>query len=300
MDDSERQIPAEQRTGFLRELSDGYRGLRARVETTGPDGAARVVVDDAPFAGIEQGDDGLTIAFVGGMGFSVGADPAISTAAIAGDAGQVISFVGAGGQRTLLTIEGGPTLQEAIAAAEDDELTAVGGSAGAAGGSSAVPGARGADDADAGGLVSFGGSDDMGGVAAVGGPSVGDQDLSGAGAYDITDDVYGGPAAELQGGAAAHAGSGSETIDAGQSAITANEGAAVPGQSHLQPDVVDGGSGQGLLDRGIDPIEGSKLVPGTDPDDEMVEGEVGAQAEEDLSDLFGGTRTHERERRDDA
>ena len=44
----------------------------------------------------------------------------------------------------------------------------------------------------------------------------------------------------------------------------------------LGADVIDGGSGQGLLDTGIDPIEGSQLVPGTEGDFGVLEGHAGS------------------------
>lgn len=270
---SDEQIPPEEWGTFINELNDACRGLRARVEATPPGGSPRVVAADARFAGIVDDEDGLVIELAGGLSYNAGQPLAITNARTNGGPGQTVAFITDAGERTSLYLAGGAALSRAIGAAEDDSLTAVGGSAGAAGGSSAVPGARGAGDARAGGLVSFGTSDDMGGVAGVGGGSLGDRDLSGGGPYDITGDVYGGPTVELMGGAGSHAGPGSETPEAGQASLGAAHGSAGPDQSHARPDVIDGGSGQGVLDEGIDAIEGDKAVPGTDPDDGMVDDE---------------------------
>jgi hypothetical protein len=285
--DDELQIPPEQWGAFFEELNESCRGLRARVEAGALDGPTQVIAADSPFAGIIDGEDGIVIDLAGGLSYNTGLPRRVSSAATLAGPGQTVIFETSIGQRTILYLAGGASLSRAIGAAEDDTLTGVGGSAGAAGGSSAAPGARRGDDADAGGLVSFGGSDDMGGVAEIRGGSMGDRDLSGRGAYDITNDVYDGPSAALGGDAGSHAGSGSETAESGQASLTTIDGSSAPGQSHLHPDVIDGGQGQGLIDRGIDPIEGDKIVPGTDPDDGMVEGEVGPQAERDLTELFG-------------
>jgi hypothetical protein len=287
MADHDELIPPETWSDFIEDLNGTCRGLRARVEAGPAGGLSQVVAADAPFSGIIDSAEGLIIELAGGLSYNAGQPHNITSSGAAGALAQTVTFESGEGQRTMLYLAGGATRSRAIGAAEEGGVTAVGASAGAAGGSSAVPGARGRDDADAGGLVSFGGSDDMGGVAEVGGGSLGDRDLSGRGAYDITNDVYDGPVAEPFGDAGSHAGSGSESADTGHATLTTPEGGAAPGQSHLHPDVIDGGSGQGLLDTGIDPLEGDQVVPGTDPDDGMVEGEVGPQAERDLTELFG-------------
>ncbi|HMQ31722.1 MAG TPA: hypothetical protein PKD53_13430 [Chloroflexaceae bacterium] len=279
-------ISPENWGAFFEALNDEARGLRAWVEAAAQGGTPHLVASDAPFAGIIDSEEGIVIELAGGLSYNAGLPRAVRHTPAPGGRGQTIRFETSAGQLTLLHLAGGATLSRAIGAAEDDELTAVGGSAGAAGGSSAVPGGRGPDD-DAGGLVSFGRSDDMGGVASAPGGSLGDRDLSGGGAYDITDDVYDGPRPDLMGDGGSYAGSGSETPEVGHAALTTAQGNAAPGQSHLHPDVIDGGSGQGLSDTGIDPIEGGPVTPGTDDDDGMVEGEVGPQAERDLTELFG-------------
>lgn len=297
MTDKRELIPPEGWSDFFEELSTAGHGLRARVEAEEADGSTRVVVADTPFAGISRGEEGVMIDLAGGLSYSAGTVQSLSTEPTAGNLGQLVAFVAADGRRTVLYLTGGALLDRAVG---DDPLTAVGGSAGAAGGSSAVPSAQGREDADAGGLVTFGRSDDMGGVAPVGGGSTGDVDLSGAGPYDVTNDVYDGPSAALVDAAGTHAGSGSETPTAGAAAISTNQDSGAPGQKHLYPDVIDGGSGQGLIDTGIDPIEGDKVVPGTDPDDGMVEGEVGPQVERDLDDLGGRKRKRREPRKADA
>lgn len=284
------QIPPEEWNSFLDELNDTCRGLRARVEAAPANGPARVVAADSPFAGVVDDEDGLVIELAGGMSYSAGLPHSITSTVTNGGPGQTITFETSVGQRTILYLAGGATLSRAVGAAEDDRLTGVGGSAGASGGSSAVPSASGKEDASAGGLVSFGESDDMGGVAGVGGGSLGDRDLSGAGAYDITNDVYHGPSAALMDGAGSHAGSDSETLDVGQVPLTRAEASPATGQSHVPPDVIDGGSDQGVIDTGVDPIEGDQIVPANDTDDDMVEGAVGAQAEQDLDELSGKRR----------
>ncbi len=230
-------IPPEEWGAFFEALSDEARGLRAWVEAAAEGGAPQLVARDAPFAGIIDGAEGIVIELAGGLSYNAGLPRDVRRTLAPGGRGQTISFETSAGQRTLLHLAGGEDRSQAIGAIEGDDQAGVGGSAGAAGG-----------------LVSFGRSDDMGGVAEAPGGSLGDRDLSGRGAYDISGDVYDGPSPDL---------------------------------GRLPSGALDGGSGQGLIDTGIDPIEGGPAAPGADADDGMVEGEVGPQAERDLTELFG-------------
>jgi hypothetical protein len=169
----------------------------------------------------------------------------------------------------------------------------VGGSAGAAGGSVAGPAGTGGDAglSEADSSITFGSSDDMGGVASVGGGSIGEQDLSGRRSYDITDDVYG----DLGLDPDALADSQETSASVGQSSSGAGgayvRGAGATGHGGWSDaDVVDGGAGQGVIDQGIDPIEGAPINPANDATDSYVEGDVGAQAERDLDNLEGTRR----------
>src|SRR5690606_27390970 len=166
--------------------------------------------------------------------------------------------------------------------------TAVGGSAGAAGGSVAGPagaaGGGGVGERDGG--VSFGSSDDMGGVATVGGGSLGDQDLSGRRSYDITAAVYD----DFVPSRAAFDEEGETSVSAGGGGTGHGEadvrGAGATGStSRGEADVIGAGAGQGVIDRGIDPIEGAPIDPANDATDSYVQGDVGAQAERDLDQL---------------
>lgn len=282
-------IPTERWADFFEELSERWQGLRATVETWPAGGARRTVAGDEPFAGLTiDAEEGVLIDLGGGVSFSAGMLTRVRYEESLGGGGHTVTFEATDGTTTRLALDGGIPLSRAVAG---DDIAGVGGSSGAAGGSVAGIGGRTASGAaaaaDEAGLVNFGSSDDMGGVAAPQGGSMADRDLSGAGAYDITADVYDGPTPEAGGQAGSHAGPGSETAAAGQSSITDRRGTSAVGMTHLHPDVIDGGSGQGLIDTGIDPIEGGPVAPGTDDDDDMVEGEVGPQAERDLTELFG-------------
>jgi hypothetical protein len=282
--ESGKPIPAEEWQAFFDQISRESRGQRALVEARSSGREWRTVASDQPFDGFSVSDEeggAVVIELGGGLSYSAGVPSEIRVEPLAGDAGQSITIVQADGSTTALRLTG-PTRGSAADDAERGDLTGVGGSAGAAGGSVAGParGPGGRDDENS--LVSFGSSDDMGGVAGPPGGSLGDQDLSGQGSYDISADVYDAPVLDAEAGEGGHAGSGSETSASGAASISTAQGGAAVGQHHLHPDVIDGGSGQGLLDTGVDPIEGGPLVPGNDDDDNMVEGEVGAQAEGDL------------------
>lgn len=285
--ETSRSIPAEGWRAFFEELNRLYRGQRAVVEAQAAGREWRTVAGDEPFNGIAISDEeaGAAIIELGGLSYSAGVPQQVRVERAVGGQGQTITVVQADGSVTALHLAGGPLRSDPVGAADSD-LTAVGGSAGAAGGSVAE-GARpsgGRDTRDSsGGQISFGSSDDMGGVAAIPSGSLGDRDLSGRRRYDISADVYDGPALDPTTDAETHAGSGSETAASGAAPIsTVQGGGAAVGQHHLHPDVIDGGSGQGVLDSGVDPIAGGPLRPGTDDNDDMVEGEVGAQAEGDL------------------
>lgn len=142
---SDARVPRERWGAFLDELNDTCRGLRARIECAPVSGPSRVVAADSPFAGIVEGEEGLVIELAGGLSFAVGVPQSITNLETGGP-GQTITFETSSGQRTILALAGGATLSRAVGAAENDSLTAVGGSAGAAGGSSAASDVRGRGD----------------------------------------------------------------------------------------------------------------------------------------------------------
>jgi len=104
----------------------------------------------------------------------------------------------------------------------------------------------------------------LGGVHDISGGSLGDRDLSGR-----TDDTW----ADLQ-----------ETVDVDGSVGSGS----IAAEGNSDADIVDLGSNAGVIDSTGDPIGGTDdedaaMDEGTD----MVEGEVGAQAERDLTELLG-------------
>ena len=122
----------------------------------------------------------------------------------------------------------------------------------------------------------------LGGVRGMGGGSLGDRDLSGqpAGERDVLEEIA--DAGETVGPGSDVGASGAVSISGGDR--TTGTGFSFGGDV----DVADLGPGAGVIDTTRDPIGGiGGEDNGMDATDDMVEGEVGAQAERDLSKLLG-------------
>jgi hypothetical protein len=135
----------------------------------------------------------------------------------------------------------------------------------------------------------------LGGVRGVGGGSLGDRDLSERGRSELD------ALQDITDVADTRVGPGSDVGFTGAVAISGNDRASPVGNS-LGPDVdvADLGEGRGVIDTTRDPIGGTGDEDnGMDESDDMVAGEVGAQAERDLTDLLG-KRAHNRPDPDDA
>lgn len=310
-----REIPRGEWAAFFEGLSRDYAGADTTVELLSPDDQPQLLIFGQPLADI-GGDERVSIRLGGGAEHVVEHASGVTIFSEASGLGQVIEIQPAGGPPVRVTLaREGERAVGAIDPRERDVITDpgfVGGSAGAAGGSVAAGDGHGAAGVgeeygprighagsdgrpspgvgdDQGPRITFGSSDDMGGVASVGGGSLGDQDLSGRRSYDITDDVYGGGFEDLlddAGESGGRAGPGSETRFSGAASFSQAQGSNSAQIDHHKPDVIDGGGDQGVIDTTADPIEGSKLDPANDATDPYVEGEVGAQAERDLDDLM--------------
>lgn len=301
MTQSENQeIPREQWETFFAELTQRYRGQPMTMEVR-PDGveprpvAQNQRLDAISAAGSPEIE--LLIEFGGGQPHSLGAPERVSVGEAQNGDGQIVQIEVAGEPLIWLYLTGAPATPVSV-----EDTAPLGDSAGAAGGSQAAAGSHPGTDSVADtsdNLVSFGSSDDMGGVAEIAGGSLGDRDLSGRrAAYDITNDVYveGAPNTETAGddptampgsdtGAAAADGAsmGLGSADAGQTGIRGT-GTSDP-REFGGAKVLDGGSGQGVLDSTRDPIEGGPIAPGNDSDDGYVSGDVGSSEDRDIEDL---------------
>jgi hypothetical protein len=291
----QREIPQEQWAAFFARLNNDYQGADVTLELIAPDDQPQLLVVGQPLADISC-EEAITLRLDDGVTHVVEHATAIQTEGDAAGLGLVVLIQAAGASPARLTLARGT--QRAVggtvvggAATDPADPGFVGGSAGASGGAAANPQggeAPGVGD-DYGPLITFGRSDDMGGVSGIGGGSLGDQDLSGRRSYDITADVYGGGAEELlddAGESGGHAGPGSETAFSGAAPNSYAQGGNAPQMGHHRPDIIDGGSGQGVIDPTMDPIEGPQIDPANDASDPYVEGEVGAQAERDLDELL--------------
>lgn len=270
MANEQRAIPRDEWAAYFERLGRDYRGGRATVERLGPGGGAEALAEGVPFDAVD-GDGGLAIGLGDGDRHVVGRPSAVREAPTADGNGLVVTIEAAGEATVRVTLEG-PAAQ------------AVGG--GASGGD-----APGVGD-DAGAQITFGASDDMGGVASVGGGSIGDQDLSGRRSYDIAADVAGDGVEGLlddAGEAGGHAGPGSANEYSGAAPVSEAAGSTGAKIQRHRAEIIDGGSGQGVIDPTADPIGGRQLVPGDDDSDPYVEGEVGAQAERPLDEVEGET-----------
>lgn len=279
----EQIISRDRWESFFDDLSRAYAGRSATLEVRTSAREQELLAYDEPFAGISSGDrDDLTLVIQLGEGIThtIGAPIRIRTRPFMRGHGQIVEIEaietamtrlylssGAEGSTGHGEIYGGAASGAGAAAPADadeggehEDPAGLGGSAGAAGGSAAAPPGSAAGGVEDDALVSFGSSDDMGGVAPAGGGSLGDRDLSGRRGYDIAADVYGDLDPE-----------------------TAELAGAVERGLEGEADVVDAGGEQGVIDTGIDPIEGDPIAPANDPTDSYVEGDVGAQAERDLS-----------------
>jgi hypothetical protein len=309
-----REIPRGEWAAFFARLSRDYQGADTTVEQLSPDDQPQLLIFGQPLADI-GGEDNVTIRLGAGEHVVERASGVTAYAERSG-LGQVIVIQPAGGPPVRITLaREGERAVGAVDPREGDIIADpgfVGGSAGASGGSVAAGDGHGAAGVgedygprigfagsdgrpspgvgdDYGSPITFGASDDMGGVASVGGGSLGDQDLSGRRSYDITDDVYGGGFEDLlddAGESGGRAGPGSETRFSGAASFSQAQGSNSAQTDHHKPDVIDGGSGQGVIDTTADPVGGSKLDPANDASDPYVEGDVGAQVERDLDELM--------------
>jgi hypothetical protein len=271
-----RIVPRERWAEFFEELSRTFHHRSTTIELVAQVQRPEVVASDQPLEAVTAGGKGqeaITIQLGERFNHTIDAPSQVRVQPYAAGPGQIVEIEGASAPVTRLYLAG------------PEE---VGGSAGAAGGSVAGSDGTGGD----GGLsagdssITFGSSDDMGGVASVGGGSIGEQDLSGRRGYDITDDVYGDLGLDpdaLTDSAETSASVGQSSSGAGGAYV---RGAGATGHGgRSDADVVDGGAGQGVIDRGIDPIEGPPIDAANDATDSYVEGDVGAQAERDLDNL---------------
>jgi hypothetical protein len=278
-----RIIPQQEWGEFFEGVSSDYQGLDATLELLAPDDQPVLLAFGQPLADIAC-DESVTVYLGDGVSHTIERVTGVSVERDADGLALVVTIEAAGGPPARLTLAR-PAVRAVGSPAGGsggDDPAFVGGSAGASGGSTGAGSghdARGVGD-DYGPALTFGRSDDMGGVAGVGGGSFGDQDLSGRPSYDITADVYGGALNAIQDEADAPAMSGATPTSTAQGST----GAKI---RHHQPDVIDGGGDQGVIDPTIDPIEGAQLDPANDERDPYVEGEVGAQAERDLDDIEG-------------
>lgn len=289
-----REIPRGEWAAFFAGLSRDYQGADTTVELMSPDDQPQLLIVGQPLADI-GGEQNITLRLGGGGEHVVERASGVTIYAERSGLGQVVEIQPAGGPPVRITLaREGERAVGAVDPREGDAIVDpgfVGGSAGASGGSTAAGdgyGAAGVGD-DYGPRITFGASDDMGGVASVGGGSLGDQDLSGRRSYDITDDVYGGGFEDLiddAGESGGRAGPGSETRFSGAASFSQAQGGNSAQTDHHRPDVIDGGSGQGVIDTTADPVGGSKLDPANDASDPYIEGDVGAQAERDLDELM--------------
>lgn len=289
-----RTIPNEQWGDFFDRLTRDYEGADATIELMAPDDQPELLAFGQPLVEVRC-DTSVTVVLGDGVEHMVEHATGVSVEQDNAGLGLIVMIQAAGGPPARLTLArgkqravGDPSLSGAGVAGVDPAF--VGGSAGASGGSTGAGNghmAAGIGD-DYGPQITFGTTDDMGGVASVGGGSIGDVDLSGRQSYDITADVYGGGAEELldqTGAGGGHTGPSSETAGSGAASYTTREGGNSAQMGHHKPKIVDGGGDQGVVDLTIDSIEGTQLDPANDDTDPYVEGEVGAQAERDIDDL---------------
>lgn len=291
-----RTIPNDQWDDFFDRLTRDYEGADATIELMAPDDQPELLAFGQPLVEIRCGDS-VTVVLGGGVEHVIEHATGLSVEQDNAGLGLVVVIEAAGGPPARLTLDRGVQRAVGGTVVGGETLSGVdpaflGGSAGASGGSTGAGNghmAAGIGD-DYGPQITFGASDDMGGVSSVGGGSLGDQDLSGRQSYDITADVYGGGAEELldqTGTGGGHTGPSSETAGTGTASYTTRDGSNSAQMGHHKPKIIDGGGDQGVIDPTIDPIEGTQLDPANDDTDPYVEGEVGAQAERDIDDLAG-------------